>query len=267
MNAYVNTPVLKLMIEPSRCCELADEALYGMKVEILETDGDWAKVKTPYRYTGWAEMSDLYFADAEAFEKAEKRVVLRASADLMQAPKVQSYPLRSVPRGAIVGLTGEKNEAWTQVVLVDGRTAWTRESFLGEYKTERRVSEAEFRRALVRTAESYLGTQYRWGGKTPQGIDCSGLCSMSYLLNGVFIYRDARIMPDFPIHEIEYSQIKMGDLLFFKGHVAMYIENGRFIHSTGHAGDDGVVYSSFNPDDPDYREDLWKGLLACGTIF
>ena len=70
---------------------------------------------------------------------------------------------------------------------------------------------------------SYLGAQYRWGGKTPLGIDCSGIVSMAYLLNGVTIYRAAAIKSGFALHEISLEAAKPGDLLFFPGHVAMYL--------------------------------------------
>ena len=43
-------------------------------------------------------------------------------------------------------------------------------------------NEQEFRDSIIKTALSYLGTSYRWGGKTTLGIDCSGLCQMAYLL-------------------------------------------------------------------------------------
>ena len=59
----------------------------------------------------------------------------------------------------------------------------------------------------------------------------------------------------------------MGDLIFFPGHVAMYIENGDYIHSTGKAGSDGVVYNSLNPASPIYRQDLDEKVTAAGTYF
>ena len=99
------------------------------------------------------------------------------------------------------------------------------------------------------------------------GIDCSGLCSMAYMLCGVLIYRDAKIVPGFPVHSIPFEQVKEGDLLFFPGHVAMYLGEGKFLHSTAHNGSDGVVVNSLNPDDPDYRADLDQGMTAVGTIF
>ena len=99
------------------------------------------------------------------------------------------------------------------------------------------------------------------------GIDCSGLCLMSYYLNGITIYRDAAIKEGFPIKEILFSQIKEGDLLFFPGHVAMYIGNQRYIHSTLKTASDGVVLNSLNPKDKDYREDLPNKLIAVGSIF
>ena len=78
-----------------------------------------------------------------------------------------------------------------------------------------RLEEA-FRESIVQTAYSYLGTQYRWGGKTACGIDCSGLAFMSYFRNGILIWRDAAIKEGYPVHEIPIEQAKPGDLLFFR---------------------------------------------------
>ena len=66
--------------------------------------------------------------------------------------------------------------------------------------------EDELAAALMQRRTIYLGAQYRWGGKTPLGIDCSGLVSMAYLLSGVIIYRDAAIKPGFALHEISFEQ-------------------------------------------------------------
>lgn len=271
MVALINTGVAPLMTQPTTACECADEALYGMKVEILEETGDWAKVCTHYRYTGWVEKARLMIFEGRvaAFEKMEKRVVLRSFIDLMHEPKVQSWPLLSVPRGAVLAITGkEKENGWVQVMLCDGRMAWTRATNLGVLRTSWNKNEEEqLRHALVENAMAYLGTQYRWGGKSTLGIDCSGLCSMAYMLAGIVIHRDASIQPEFCMHQIDYRDIKRGDLMFFPGHVAMYIEDGKFIHSTSRAGDEGVVLATLNPNDPDYRKDLLESMKYCGSIF
>lgn len=61
--------------------------------------------------------------------------------------------------------------------------------------------------------------------------------------------------------------MRPGDLLYFPGHTAMYLGEGRYIHSTARCGSDGVVINSLRPEDPDYREDLDKGMTAVGSIF
>ncbi|MEG2404672.1 MAG: C40 family peptidase, partial [Oscillospiraceae bacterium] len=128
-------------------------------------------------------------------------------------------------------------------------------------------SEAELRNAVCKNALSYLGTQYRWGGKTPLGIDCSGLVSMAYLQEGIAIYRDAQIKLGFPIREISIANIKKGDLLYFPGHVAMYIGNGNFVHATAHGKKSGVVLASLNSKNKIFREDLSKTIIKAGSIF
>jgi len=129
------------------------------------------------------------------------------------------------------------------------------------------LGETQIRRELIRTAYSYLGTQYRWGGKSPLGIDCSGLTFMSYYLNGIIIYRDAAIKEGFAIREINIKDIGIGDLIYFPGHIAMYLGGGKYIHSTARKGSDGVVINSLIKGEEDYREDLAASIKAVGSIF
>lgn len=90
---------------------------------------------------------------------------------------------------------------------------------------------------------------------------------MAYLLCGIQIYRDANIKEDFALHEITIDEMKPGDLLFFPGHVAMYLGDDRFCHATAKAGSDGFVINSLNPEHPDYREDLHKRITQIGSYF
>ena len=127
--------------------------------------------------------------------------------------------------------------------------------------------EKNLRDNIVKTALSYMGTQYRWGGKSPLGIDCSGLAFMSYMENGILIYRDADIKEEYPLKEISRENLKKGDLIFFPGHVAVYIGEDRYVHSTGYKMTPGVTINSLNLHDTLYRDDLAHKITAFGSVF
>lgn len=105
---------------------------------------------------------------------------------------------------------------------------------------------------ILKTADSYVGVKYVWGGNTPkQGFDCSGFTKYIFAKYGVTLPRTSReqsrsgagIAPDF-------SSLRPGDLMFFAepgeaiSHVAIYAGDGRIIHSSSSNG--GVGYTDLN---------------------
>ena len=288
MLALANKTIVSLRKSASSLSGLEDEVLYGMRVEILSTcpskDADdnsqWCHVRTHYRYEGYCRIDELiteasttsnHSANLVAkFESGNVKIIMQPYADILSEPRVQGICLQSIPRGGrirVIGAVPEK-EGWMEVALVDGRIGYTKEKYIGEYYSEAFTTDEDiFRKRVVEMAKLYLGTQYRWGGKSPLGIDCSGMTSMSYMLCGVMIYRDASIQEGFPVKEIPYENKKPGDLLYFPGHIAMYMGDDMYIHSTGHNGSDGVVINSLNPEHELYREDLIKSLKCVGSIF
>lgn len=280
MKAIAGKTIVPLLERPSSQTTLDDELLYGMVVEVLEETADedgadarWLLVRTPYRYTGYCKKEDMILdgARVEAWEGGELCVVMQRYADVLSESRVQGICLESLARGGRLLVHREAAAAepgWVCVELADGRRGYTKEKFLGPYySTPFTADEDAFRRRLVEMAKGYLGTQYRWGGKSTLGIDCSGLTSMCYMLCGVYIYRNAGYVDSFAVHEIPAEDRKPGDLLYFPGHIAMYIGDDRYIHSTGRSGDDGVVINSLNPAHGDFREDLLGMLERVGSIF
>lgn len=270
MRAVVQTPVCPLMTSPAPEGVLADEALLGMTVEALERAGPgWWRVRAPYRYEGYAPARCLAWGErtARAWEAGvKKRVLHKNFCDVLSEPRFQSRRLTTLPLGAVAAVTGEAWEGWQRVSLPDGREGWVRAGWLEDGPTPpSELAEGALRQRLAEAALRYRNAPYRWGGKTPRGVDCSGLVFMAYWLNGVVIYRDAEPRPGFDLAEIPREELGVGDLLFFPGHVAMYLGEGRYLHATGRAGSDGVAIHSLDPADPLYRPDLAGSVTRVGS--
>ena len=272
MKAIVSSPICPMHRIPTHDATLEDEVLCGMVVEILEeTAPNWYRIRTHYRYEGIVSGDDLLIGDkaVAAWQALPKKIVWNKHfCDVLSEPRVQGHILAALPMGSVLAVMGQPEKGWQKVRLADGREGYAPEGILGTcFASPLSEDEDTLRAALVEAALRYRGTHYRWGGKSPMGIDCSGLTSMAYLLCGIQIYRDADIRDGFPIHEIALSQVKPGDLLFFPGHVAMYMGNGRYCHSTAKSGDNGFTVNSLNPEDADYREDLAGKITKVGSYF
>ena len=90
---------------------------------------------------------------------------------------------------------------------------------------------------FVAVAERFLGAPYLWGGKTNLGLDCSGLVQVALTACGAPCPRDSdmqeRALGKLIAPSPDISLLRRGDLLFWKGHVAIVRDSANFIHANG----------------------------------
>jgi len=114
---------------------------------------------------------------------------------------------------------------------------------------------------LFKVLDEWMGTRYRLGGATKDGIDCSALMQILFTsLYGISIPRTAREQYDFS-RKISRTELKEGDLVFFNtiggvSHVGMYLQNNKFIH----ASTSGVTISDL------YDEYWMKKFIGVGRV-
>ncbi len=79
----------------------------------------------------------------------------------------------------------------------------------------------------------FLNTKYLWGGNSPKGLDCSALVQELLKFNNIYCPRDSKDQKNFFKKKISINNIKKGDLLFWKGHVAIALNNKKLVHAFG----------------------------------
>ena len=248
MNGIVKAGIAPVRASASHTAERVDEVLHGWQVEILSKNNAFFHIRTDYGYEGFVLADHIELTSRMPCHN--QLVVTSLLADVVSEPTVRANVLKTLPKGSFV--TPIKTiDNYTSILLPDASAAFVRTDFLSRKAKhiainpkEMQAHEAELRESIVQNAKSYLGTQYRWGGKTSLGIDCSGLTFMAYRLCGIDIWRDAHYKEGFAIRKIDAHLAKQGDLVFYPGHVAMIFSCTKIIHSSNVSN--GVTIDNLN---------------------
>lgn len=214
----VADPIAPLRQQPFSGAELATQALKGERVTIYDRNGEgwaWGQLAVD-GYVGWLPDSALA---APAAAPTHRIAALRTFA--FPGPSIKVPPLETLLMGSAIAVSREEasfvvtHEGW----FVPKQHAAPLDHVEPDY---------------VAVAERFLGTPYLWGGKSSLGIDCSGLVQVALNAAGVACPRDSdmqlaalgRVLDD-----SERQQLRRGDLIFWKGHVAIVRDAETIVHA------------------------------------
>ena len=251
----VAAPIADLRRAPDHKSELVSQALHGEVVRVLGLSADrkWLRVEAGRdRDRGWLRAWSVALGDPRAWDRVARHAVDRA----WTGPAAGALPFGArlaVARGAVLGPLGP--------VRVDRRAL----ARLPAGPTGGGL-------ALIRTARKFLGVAYHWGGRTPAGLDCSGLVQVVLARHGHVFPRDANEQcatlggPN-RLRPLGSGNPPAGALWFFGPnarevtHVALAAGGLRVIHAYG-----WVRWGSLDPLSSEFEPELFRSVLGFEVV-
>lgn len=218
-------PVADIRKAPKLESGVNTQALFGDDVLVFEDREGWAWIQAERDgYVGYVADTMLGGRD-------------HASTHIVSVPRTFLYPgpdLRfpiagQLSMGSTVTVTGAAETRGTHYALLPSGEAM----IAGHLRPIGEVADDH-----VSVAETFLGTPYLWGGVSGFGIDCSGLVQLAMRMAGREVLRDSDMQAASVGEPLEpgpdFSGLRRGDLVFWKGHVAIMTDAQTMIHANGH---------------------------------
>jgi cell wall-associated NlpC family hydrolase len=204
---------------PDPSAPLETEALFGEAVTVYDERDEWAWVQLGRDgYVGYLPAAALGAPSAPTHRVA----ALRTHA--YPGPSIKLPPRMALSLGAEIAVAGRDGDF---AVSEDGLYFWSR------HVTGLSACEPD----AVAVAERFLETPYLWGGRTSEGIDCSGLVQATLRAAGIAAPRDSDMQEaglGKPIAvDDPGAPLRRGDLIFWKGHVGILRDPETLLHANG----------------------------------
>ena len=213
----VVVPSAPLRPHPSPEVSIDTEALMGERVRVYDEHEGWAWGQLESDgYVGWLPAGALRPPGPAPTHRV---VALRTL--VFPGPSIKLPPLEALPLGGRLALA--RIEAPFALTASGGFIP-------ARHLAPLDTSESDF----VAVAERFAGVPYLWGGKTSLGLDCSGLVQVALAACGIRCPRDSDMQENAlgaPVAPTDLSDLRRGDLLFWKGHVAIVRDRATLLHA------------------------------------
>jgi cell wall-associated NlpC family hydrolase len=198
---------------------LLTQALKGERVIIYDENDEgwaWGQLKAD-SYVGWMPVNAL---GPPGPPPTHRVAALRTL--VFPGPSIKLPPLEALPLGATLAVT--RVEDRLAATPAGGYVPAVHLKLVGDFESD-----------FVAVAERFVGVPYLWGGKTALGLDCSGLVQIALTVCGAACPRDSDMQEaalGMPVAAAAgYCDLQRGDLVFWKGHVAIVRDSGSLLHA------------------------------------
>ncbi len=211
-------PIADLRREPAHEAALDTQALFGEIVTVYETSDEgwrWGQLEND-GYVGYLSANALGSVGATPTHRV---CVPRTFG--FPGPDIKLPPMIALPMGTVLPIAKQTER------FALNEYGW---HFPAAHLMPLATKQPDF----VAVAESLLGAPYLWGGKSSLGIDCSGLVQIALQAAGIPCPRDTYMQEAALGKASSLNELKRGDLIFWKGHVAIAHDASSVIHANGH---------------------------------
>ena len=216
-NFFCKNPYINLYEKPSYKSKIASQILYGEKFKILNNKKKFLKIINLYDgYIGYIKSSKHIYK----FKPSHKIIALKSR--IFKGPKnLLKYRSKNfLPFSSKIQIL-KKNKNF----VMFENNKWL------HVKDVKLINQRE--KNILKILKLFLNCKYKWGGKTYNGIDCSALIQLFYKFNNEFFPRDTVDQIKYKKGFSENKKFRLGDIIYWKGHVAVCINSKKLIHAYG----------------------------------
>ena len=212
-NFYFKGNFSNIYKKPSKKSEVTSQIIYGEEFKILSKNKSWIKIKTLFdNYKGFIINSKY----VEKFSPNYKVSSLKAKIYKKPGIKTNSW----LPLASKLSVLKQKKN-YVQIE----KSKWIKKIDIKKLNHKDKN--------YIKIFKKFLNVKYVWGGKTFKGIDCSALLQIFFSYNNSFYPRDTKDQIKYTKKNLKKRKFKKGDIIFWKGHVAICLNSKQLIHAYG----------------------------------